>query len=567
VTRGRIGSGAALVALLVSTAGPAAAQIVGTPHNLSATGPGPVHAVGESEVCIFCHTPHNANPATPLWNRAFQGTVYTPYSSSTMVAAPGQPTGSSKLCLSCHDGTIGLGQVLSRTAPISMSRELPERSDLTTDLSDDHPVSFAYDALLFSENPELELPELLPETIKLDENGELQCTSCHDPHSSPYPMFLVETTEFSRLCVACHDKAGWVGSSHETSNATWNGMGTDPWPHTDYTSVDANGCESCHDPHNAAGAEHILNEREEEDNCLFCHNGNVAALDIAGDLLKPHRHPVEAFLGVHDPVESFDLMPWHVECQDCHNPHAVTGTDAMAPNVGGPLNLVAGVTLSGATTESAEFEYEVCFRCHADNVSATAPVFPRQIDEPSLRRKFDLANPSFHPVAGPGQSADVPSLLNPLTPGSVIYCTACHASDNGPGAGGTGPAGPHGSVFPFLLERQYLTSENTRESPQAYALCYKCHSRSSILADESYSGHAKHLSENIACSVCHDPHGVPSGGAGDHTHLINFRTDFVSPESRTGRLEFVDTGNGSGECWLLCHGTEHDPETYGPGGD
>jgi predicted CXXCH cytochrome family protein len=563
----RIWSSGALLVLLVGVARPAAPQIVGTPHDLSATGPGPVRAVGESEVCIFCHTPHNANPATPLWNRAFAGTVYTPYSSSTMAAAPGQPTGSSKLCLSCHDGTIGLGSVLSRTAPIPMTRELTDRSNLTTDLSDDHPVSFAYDSLLQSENLELELPELLPETIKLDANGELQCTSCHDPHSSPYPMFLVETTEFSALCLACHDTAGWVGSSHERSTATWNGSGTDPWPHTEYTSVDANACENCHDPHNAGGAEHILNERAEEDNCLFCHNGNVAGSDIASDLAKPHTHAVGAYLGVHDPVESFDLMPWHVECQDCHNPHAVTDTDATAPNVGGPLSLVAGVTLTGAATESAEFEYEVCFRCHADNPGASPPVFPRQIDEPSLRRKFDLANPSFHPVAAPGVSADVPSLINPLTPGSMIYCTACHASDSGPGAGGSGPAGPHGSFFPYLLERQYLTSLNTRESPQAYALCYKCHSRSSILADESYSGHAKHLSENVSCSVCHDPHGVPSGGAGDHTHLINFRTDFVEPESRTGRLEFVDTGNRSGECYLRCHGTEHDPKTYGPGDD
>ena len=33
-------------------------SIVTTKHNLSASGPGTVKATIESEVCIFCHTPH-----------------------------------------------------------------------------------------------------------------------------------------------------------------------------------------------------------------------------------------------------------------------------------------------------------------------------------------------------------------------------------------------------------------------------------------------------------------------------------------------------------------------------
>src|SRR5437870_457143 len=95
-------------------------SIVNSVHNLSAGGTGTVKATGETEVCIFCHTPHNATPVKPLWNRSLSVTSYKVYSSNSLKAQPGQPTGSSKLCLSCHDGTIALGSVSSRQQPIMM---------------------------------------------------------------------------------------------------------------------------------------------------------------------------------------------------------------------------------------------------------------------------------------------------------------------------------------------------------------------------------------------------------------------------------------------------------------
>ena len=83
-------------------------------HNLSVTGPGPVKAQTETEICIFCHTPHNANPAVPLWNHTMStGVNYQPYTSTTLAAAVGVPTGSTKLCLSCHDGTVAIGSTIN----------------------------------------------------------------------------------------------------------------------------------------------------------------------------------------------------------------------------------------------------------------------------------------------------------------------------------------------------------------------------------------------------------------------------------------------------------------------
>jgi hypothetical protein len=120
-------------------------SIVNTVHNLSVSGPGSIKAISEQEICIFCHTPHNARPDLPLWNRADPGLTYTLYTSSTTQAVPGQPDGASILCLSCHDGTIALGSVLSRGTPIAMAGGITTmpagNSNLTKDLSNDHPFS------------------------------------------------------------------------------------------------------------------------------------------------------------------------------------------------------------------------------------------------------------------------------------------------------------------------------------------------------------------------------------------------------------------------------------------
>ncbi len=98
-----------------------AQSVVNTVHNLSVSGPGSIRAASETEVCIFCHTPHDSRPESPLWNRQDPGVTYVLYNSSTVQAMTGQPDGSSVLCLSCHDGTIALGNVLSRTADIQMT--------------------------------------------------------------------------------------------------------------------------------------------------------------------------------------------------------------------------------------------------------------------------------------------------------------------------------------------------------------------------------------------------------------------------------------------------------------
>lgn len=555
---------ARLVVMLTAVAAPVGGQTVATsPHNLSISGPGPIRATGESEICLFCHTPHNSSPRKPLWNRRDPAFNYTPYGSTTADAAVGQPTGAAMLCLSCHDGTIALGDVLSRAATIDMNGVTvlpPGTSRLGTNLSDDHPVSFTYDAALAGADGELADPATLVGPVRL-EGDQLQCTACHDPHDNSLGDFLVATTAQSQLCGYCHTTDQWATSSHATSTATWNGVGTDPWFHTPHTTVADNACENCHNPHNAGGPPRLLNQLTEEDNCLDCHNGNVAAADIRGDLLKPYAHDVFGSAGVHDPTEPETVQQRHVECPDCHNPHTARNAPAVPPDAGGRIAGSRGVDGNGNPVAAIRFEYELCYRCHADSPDKPGSPTARQIVQANVRLEFDPANPSFHPVEGPGQNPDVPSLLPPYTESSVIYCSDCHAGDGG------GAAGPHGSIYPQILKFSYETADNTPESFQAYRLCYTCHDRTTIIdgtGNFARRVHRQHIvGEDTPCNVCHDPHGISigQGNSTNNSHLVNFQVGVVQPNS-AGRLEFIDTGTFSGECYLSCHGENHNPEFY-----
>lgn len=545
----------------------ASISIVDTKHNLSISGPGPVKSTTEGEVCVFCHVPHHARQDIPyLWNRSDSTVNYIPYESSTVHATVGQPTGASKLCLSCHDGTVALGALVTRPQEVAFEggiRFIPEgRAKLGTDLSDDHPVSFVYDSALAGINAELANPMTLPPHVRLDKNGEMQCTACHDPHDNSYGKFLVMSNQYSGLCTTCHDKAGWPQSSHATSNKQWNGVGSNPWFNSPYSTVAENGCNNCHVTHSAGGHERLMNYSVDEDNCLVCHTGNVATKNIGDELIKRFGHFVQNYSGVHDPAENFVLggLQKHVECADCHNSHESNSTPSIgAPRVSGATKGVSGVDASGQAVKSAQNQYEICFKCHGDNnFIASAPV-TRQINQMNTRLEFNQANPSFHPVIGPRNNPNVPSLLAPYTSASLILCTDCHSNNDA-----FGPKGPHGSNNVYLLAKNYTTLDNTFESPAAYELCYSCHSRASILADQSFRRHKQHIVDVKApCSACHDAHGISNtqGNPINNTHLINFDLAIVKPDSN-GRLSYENNGPYKGTCYLSCHGRNHNPRNY-----
>ncbi len=541
-------------------------SVVNSKHNLSISGPGEVKAAYEADVCVFCHTPHTTKSEGPLWNHQMSATVYTPYSSSTLRATVGQPTGSSKLCLSCHDGTVALGMLGNRRSPVPMANGttvMPSGlSNFGTDLSGHHPVSFVYDSALATLQGELVDPTTLQQEVRLDKNHEVQCTSCHDPHNNQFGGFLVVDTRRSTLCLRCHAPKEWLNSAHATSKATWNGTGRNPWPHTSAVTVADNGCENCHAPHTAGTKAHLLNFAKAEDNCLVCHNGSVAGKNVAAEFNKSSGHGATSFAALHDStIGPMKAMDQRVSCVDCHNPHGGATTAAKQGGVSLSASQVPGVNAAGAIVKNSSHEYEVCFRCHASSAAVADQKVARQFNQPNIRLQFNPGNLSHHPVIASSKRVRVPSLLATWT-APQLRCTDCHNNDQGPGAMGAGPNGPHGSRYAPLLERNLVQIDFQPESANAYALCYKCHSRSSILSDEGFKvtdsrgqprGHRFHIvDQRTSCTTCHDSHGVQQ-----NKNLINFNRAYVSP-SASGQLQYTSLGGGNAACALNCHGKNHD---------
>jgi len=562
--------------LMIALLSPATARgrewIANSKHDLSVHSPSAVRAVDEEEICVFCHTPHKAKPQTPLWNRHSPTTHYRIYRSSTTDARIDQPSGPSKMCLSCHDGSLALGLVLSRPAtdPITMTMHKlgAGPTNLTNDLSDDHPIGFRYDRALSRADRQLRDPQQISRQLDLGPHNEVHCTTCHDPHNNQLGDFLRMPVRRGVLCRTCHKPWGWPLSSHARSARNVRSRLVHPNVRPEFASMADNACLACHQIHGARGRERLLKFRRNEENCVVCHDGTVA-VDIKSLVHLPSAHHSSRLGNRHDPTEFLRrLTPDHVECVDCHNPHAVQRAKirvapGSVPAILGPLQGAPGVTITGRILRQARREYQVCLRCHGDDPIRTDRSISRVRPSINLRRQISPAAASSHPFVLPRSSAEVPSLMPGLA-GRMLDCSDCHNSNNARAFGGTGPNGPHGSTFDHLLALRYETRDFSTESASAFALCYRCHNRASILGDESFSLHRRHIVDvRSPCSACHDPHGV-TGSRSNAGHLINFDRSIVTRTPLAPRIQYRDLGPFQGSCTLRCHGVNHLRFRYSP---
>lgn len=212
-----------MLLLVMAVTVPAAGQgrsIESTLHNLSVSGPGRIRSLDETEICRFCHVPHSPVVREPLWGHALSAAQYkTARRRGASDDRSPQPDGSSRLCLSCHDGTVALGD-LGRSTPARRMAgggrlSAGHRGFIGTDLSGSHPVSIpmpdsgARDAGADMGIRASALVEA-DRDVRLDREGKVQCTSCHDPHSDRHfdgdrvPHFFVKPS-VTEACLVCHE--------------------------------------------------------------------------------------------------------------------------------------------------------------------------------------------------------------------------------------------------------------------------------------------------------------------------------------------------------------------------
>lgn len=223
-----------LTALVVLFAVPAMAVIKDTRHNLGTTGDFGYKSSNVTQICVFCHTPHNATRNVPLWNRNNPAGAIALYTSSptlSMLTKPTDltPTSISRFCLSCHDAVTGTnlgGRVVNSPegAPVMTNTpalDLDGKASIGTNLTNDHPVGFRYDDAYDARDLTIRDRATGPAAVangalkffKSDGTNSdfLECATCHEVHgktdgAGDIPKFLAKRNDSSSLCLTCHNK-------------------------------------------------------------------------------------------------------------------------------------------------------------------------------------------------------------------------------------------------------------------------------------------------------------------------------------------------------------------------
>jgi predicted CXXCH cytochrome family protein len=196
--------------LMVAQIAKAATPITNSKHDLRTASTSTTAAAlkGGTDLCVYCHTPHSATSNTvPLWNRSVIVPTYTVYASTTLNATVGQPAGVSAACLTCHDGTLAVDAYGGSTGTPT-TKKITSDALLGTDLSNDHPISFTYDAALVGLDSGLVTPSsatLVVTGIPLF-SSKMECASCHSVHDNTNAPFLRVSNAGSALCLKCHIK-------------------------------------------------------------------------------------------------------------------------------------------------------------------------------------------------------------------------------------------------------------------------------------------------------------------------------------------------------------------------
>ncbi len=265
-----------------------------------------------------------------------------------------------------------------------------------------------------------------------------QCLGCHDAHGSDNPKQLLRTG--NALCLECHDakRAGKPGAS---------AIAIDLGKKDVHPAVDAAECTGCHAPHASPWAKQLKEPLPKL--CYDCHDRVDRDPRVHGAVALGH-------------------------CDGCHDPHASDSDKLLR----------------------AARPADLCFRCHADDVTGR-----KHVHTPVAMGECLLCHQPHGSANAKNLEKPVPDLClgchNGILDGKNVHpaiarsgCTGCHD--------------PHGAA----AENQLLAPGNE--------LCLKCHP--AITGDHVFLGFdgkshplsgrpdPAHPGKTLSCLSCHSPH-------------------------------------------------------------
>ena len=367
-----------------------------------------------------------------------------------------------------------------------------------------------------------------------------------------------------------------------------------------YSAFSKGNCAHCHEQHASlegvepnpvTGAVPYATFAHEQDLCLACHDGSPALTNVQADITKANKHGGLLSDTAHHYGETLAELSTtkHVECVDCHNPHAAqttlhtAGSNAIATN--SLLLKVFGATPTWSTAnwtapavytmQTATKEYEICFKCHSGaNTNWASWGGTAATAWTDVALEFSPYNRAGHPIA-----AGLSSYANSISPKALVsaqltspwnvnmgtqtmYCSDCHASDST-------VAGPHGSATKWMLAGTnkawpYTLAANNGTSAGTFRtlsnsttgsggtnglFCLNCHPATTSASSNSV--HRKGDHSGYSCVACHIrvPHGskvsrfitanggglparyYPDGNGGGHSGFSQFRKSTISKDS------------------------------------
>ncbi len=522
----------------------------------------------------------------------------------TVAVGQTQPYGPLSMTGSMNPSDV-FGANLQGSHPFSVKLPMVDAPDIVASLTTTHTTADPLKAVnLVNNNVECTschtphaqaVDQLSQDFLVRDSSSGQLCLACHEVNARTVGG---QNNPLQQWSTSIHSQAG-----NKIANAPVLGS---------YTNVGQNACISCHMPHNSLAGPRLLrgpvptvtNMDSSTQNCMTCHNGgsniSPAIPNVYAEFSKI-GHPYPAGTNTHDTGEAVLLNNnRHATCVDCHNPHASTAvtsfTSTPPPLLRGSQNMVTGVSGTDGTTllNPAANQFENCLRCHGTSsgkqtlaVYGYLPIWAVSGADPlNVISQMTLTSTSSHPVmhdrnSSLAQPSLRPNMLNldGTTQGRVmgarIYCTDCHNSDDNREFGGTGPNGPHGSTYLHILERRYEFSQvapppaggpgttitNLFPTPildpaagGPYSLCAKCHDLNQVIANTSFTEHARHINDGFSCSTCHTAHGMGAVSASiSGERMVNFDIAVVAPNGATP----ISYSRATNSCSLTCHGHAH----------